>query len=139
MAKLLLMEDDEHFASVLTEVLEEKGHSVQSCASATEAFALISESHFDLLITDIIVRQDNKSVPDGGISLISRLRGALSWNLEPWMKELPIIAISGAIHNQGMSDLLKITRDLGADVTLGKPTDTKDLLNAINLLLRKKT
>ncbi|GFE48896.1 hypothetical protein So717_06490 [Roseobacter cerasinus] len=137
MAKLLLMEDDAHFASVLTEVLLEQGHSVQSCASATEAFSLISENRFDLLITDIIVRQDNRSVPDGGISLISRLRGALSWNLEPWMKEMPIIAISGAIHNQGMSDLLKITRDLGADMTLSKPTDTKDLLDAINLLLRK--
>lgn len=137
MAKILLMEDDESLATVLSEVLSAEGHEITTCTSATDAFAHISAAKFDLLITDIIVLKDNKSVPDGGISLISRLRGALSWNLEPWMKEMPIIAISGAIHNQGMADLLNISRDLGADITLGKPTDTKDLLNAINLLLRK--
>ncbi|MEM9585623.1 MAG: response regulator, partial [Pseudomonadota bacterium] len=120
------------------ELLTAENHTVTTCRSATEAFALISQERFDILITDIIVIQDDKPVPDGGISLISRLRGALSWNLEPWMKTMPIIAISGAIQNQGMSDLLKISRDLGADMTLGKPTDTKDLLQAINILTKSK-
>ena len=138
MAKILLMEDDEDLATVLDELLTAENHTVTTCRSATEAFALISQERFDILITDIIVIQDDKPVPDGGISLISRLRGALSWNLEPWMKTMPIIAISGAIQNQGMSDLLKISRDLGADMTLGKPTDTKDLLQAINILTKSK-
>ncbi|MGZ2259062.1 response regulator [Roseobacter sp. A03A-229] len=131
------MEDDEHFASVLGELLASKGHSIRVCSSASEAMKMIAEDRFDLLITDVIVRQDNKTVPDGGISLISRLRGALSWNLEPWMKDMPIIAISGAIHNQGLSDLLRVTKDLGADMALGKPTDTDELLDAIDLLTRK--
>ncbi|WP_299673915.1 response regulator [uncultured Roseobacter sp.] len=137
MVKILLMDDDEAFASVLSELLAANGHSVRCCSTASDAIELISKTRFDLLITDIIVRHDNKTVPDGGISLISRLRGALSWNLEPWMKEMPIIAISGAIHNQGLSDLLRITKDLGADMALGKPTDTGELLDAIHLLTRK--
>ncbi len=137
MVKILLMEDDDDFATVLSEVLAANGHTVRVCVTASEAMLLIAKERFDLLITDIIIRQDNKTVPDGGISLISRLRGALGWNLEPWMKEMPIIAISGAIHNQGLSDLLRISKDLGADMALGKPTDTDELLDAINLVTRK--
>lgn len=137
MAKILLMEDDEYLASVLREVLEDEQHEVTICGSASAAFQHISEARFDLLITDIIVLKNRRPVPDGGISLISRLRGSQSWNLEPWMKKMPIIAVSGAIHNQGMSGILKISRDLGADITLSKPTDIKDLLNAINVLTRR--
>ncbi|MDW3183445.1 response regulator [Roseobacter sp.] len=137
MACILLMEDDVDLSTVLDEVLSSNGHVVTTSQSASEAFNLIAKNRYDLLITDIIVLKDDTPVPDGGISLISRLRGALSWNLEPWMKKMPIIAISGAIHNQGMSELLKISRDLGADMAFGKPMDTDDLLQAINLLTKR--
>ncbi|WP_299868170.1 response regulator [uncultured Roseobacter sp.] len=137
MARILLMEDDVDLSTVLDEVLSSNGHVVTTSQSASEAFNLIAKNRYDLLITDIIVLKDHTPVPDGGISLISRLRGALSWNLEPWMKKMPIIAISGAIHNQGMSELLKISRDLGADMAFGKPMDTDDLLQAINLLTKR--
>ncbi|WP_300015156.1 response regulator [uncultured Roseobacter sp.] len=137
MARILLMEDDVDLSTVLDEVLSSNGHVVTTSQSASEAFNLIAKNRYDLLITDIIVLKDDAPVPDGGISLISRLRGALSWNLEPWMKKMPIIAISGAIHNQGMSELLKISRDLGADMAFGKPMDTDDLLQAINLLTKR--
>lgn len=137
MARILLMEDDVDLSTVLDEVLSSNGHVVTTSQSAFEAFNLIAKNRYDLLITDIIVLKDDTPVPDGGISLISRLRGALSWNLEPWMKKMPIIAISGAIHNQGMSELLKISRDLGADMAFGKPMDTDDLLQAINLLTKR--
>lgn len=135
MPNILLMEDDLDLSAVLVEVLNVGGYDVTSCASASEAFEHLTKQRFDLLITDIIVRKGNSPVPDGGISLISRLRGALSWNLAPWMKTMPIIAISGAVQGSGMSDLLKISEDLGADITLAKPTDMGDLLHAISVLL----
>lgn len=134
MAKILLMDDDEDYTSVLIEVLMEAKHTVTVVRAASEALAALTEEKFELLITDIIVFKDHKSVPDGGISLISRLRGPLSWNLEQWQKEMPIIAVSGAIHNQGMSSILKTARSLGADFALGKPTDIEELLHAINTL-----
>ncbi|MGC3937279.1 response regulator [Roseobacter sp. EG26] len=137
MLDILLMEDDADLASVLREVLSEEGHTVTICESATEAFAALEKVQFDLLITDIIVQKNKVPIPDGGISLIARLRGPLNNQLEPWMKKMPIIAVSGAIHNPGMSNLLKISRDLGADITLAKPIDTLDLLHAINTLTRK--
>ncbi len=137
MAKILLMEDDVSLAEVLCEVLAAAKHDVTSCVSASEALDHIFNEKFDLLITDIIVRKERKTVPDGGISLISRLRGALNWNLAPWMREMPIIAISGAVRYQGMADILKISRDLGADITLAKPTDMNELLRSIDVLLRK--
>lgn len=132
------MDDDELFASVLSEVLASSGHAVRTATTASQAMDMITNGRFDLLITDIIVRREDQTIPDGGISLISRLRGALSWNLQPWMKEMPIIAISGAIRNQGLSDLLRITKDLGADMALPKPCDTGELLDAINLLTRRR-
>lgn len=138
MAKILLMEDDEHLAMVLGEVLASRDHEVVACTSATEALAHIAEHRFDLVITDIIIMKDKRAIPDGGISLISRLRGAHSWNLEPWMKDIPIIVISGAVQNKGMADLLKITRDLGADMALSKPTDIDDLMHAVNLLTQNR-
>ena len=138
MAKILLMDDDDDLTSVLKEVLEDASHTVTTCSSASEAFAIIRVKQFDLLITDIIVVKDKRPVPDGGISLISRLRGPLSVNMEPWVRKMPIIAISGAIHNQGMANILKISRSLGADFTLGKPTDIEELLHAINTLTKKR-
>lgn len=134
MAKILLMDDDVDYTSVLVEVLIDAKHTVTVARAASEAFAELNEAQYDLLITDIIVFKDQRSVPDGGISLISRLRGPLSWNLEEWQKVMPIIAVSGAIHNQGMSSILKTARSLGADFALGKPTDIEELLHAINTL-----
>lgn len=134
MAKILLMDDDEDYTSVLSEVLMDARHSVTVVRAASEALVALNEAQYDLLITDIIVFKEERSVPDGGISLISRLRGPLSWKREPWQKELPIIAISGAIHNQGMSSILKTARSLGADFALGKPTDVEELLHAIKTL-----
>ena len=138
MAKILLMDDDVDYTSVLSELLTDANHSVAVVRAASEAFEALKEAQYDLLITDIIVFKDQKSVPDGGISLISRLRGPLSWNLEQWKKDMPIIAVSGAIHNQGMSGILQTARSLGADFALGKPTDFKELLHAINTLTARQ-
>lgn len=134
MVKILLMDDDVDLTSVMGEVLQNAGHVVTVAASGSEALEKLSEDRFDILIADLIVFKDNRSVPDGGISLISRLRGPMSWNLTPWMREMPIIAISGAIHNQGMANILQIAQSLGADMAFRKPTDTDELLNAITML-----
>ncbi|MDA8747726.1 response regulator [Litoreibacter sp.] len=134
MAKILLMEDDIPFSDVLTALLTSSNHQVTQCASATEARTHIEVTEFDLLITDILVYQGNSPVPDGGISLINWLRGPLSSRRERWMRDMPIIAISGAIHKHGMSDILKLSQELGADITLAKPAAPKDLLGAIRRL-----
>ncbi|WP_299848847.1 response regulator [uncultured Roseovarius sp.] len=136
MVDILLMDDDEDFTSVLDEALKNAGHKTTIARSASEALELIRLERFDLLIADLIVFKDKKSVPDGGISLISRLRGPTNRNLEPWARTMPIIAISGAIHNFGMTNILKVAQSLGADIALGKPTDTEDLLHAINTLTK---
>ncbi len=135
MAQILVMEDDPDFGSILLEVLEADGHEATLCVSATQAQAHIERSKYDLLITDLLVYQDQKPVADGGISLITWLRGATNYKRDPWMRKMPIIAISGAIHNQGMSKLLGISETVGADRTLAKPADLHELLNAIEELL----
>ncbi len=137
MLKILLMEDDPDFVKVAVEVLTSADHQVVSCASAREALELLDEQQFDLLITDIIIRKDMEPVADGGLLLISRLRGPVARHLDEWKRKMPIIAISGAIHNRGMSHLLEISRNLGADITMAKPTNMDELLQNVRVLTRK--
>ena len=137
MVAILLMDDDDAFASVLSETLEHAGHDVTVARSATEAIQVIQAKTFDILLTDLIVYDGKRPVPDGGISLITKLRGPGNRKFDPWVRDMPIIAISGTIHNPGMSDILKTAKALGADFALGKPTDTRDLLHAIDTLTKR--
>ncbi|MEP2474338.1 hypothetical protein [Roseobacter sp.] len=50
--------------------------SARTCESASDAIELTSLGRFGLLIAVIMVRQGSKSVPDAGISLITRDHGA---------------------------------------------------------------
>ncbi len=131
MVDILLMDDDEPFAEVLSEMLQRRNHKVTICSSATSARSQLEKTKFDLLITDLVVYQGKTPVPDGGISLITWLRGAQSLRNDPWLQEMPIIAISGAIHRHGMGNLLRVSEGLGADITLKKPTDPTELFDAI--------
>ncbi|MEM9584194.1 MAG: response regulator [Pseudomonadota bacterium] len=132
MAHILLMEDDEPLAEVIAELIARHAHTVETCTCATEARDLLSKQQFDLLITDILVYQANRPVPDGGISLITWLRGPTSHLRDNWMRELPIIAISGAGHRAGMPDVLSVSKDLGADIIIQKPAQPGELLQAIS-------
>ena len=67
MARILIMEDDQDFATVLSGALEETGHSVVVSADGAAAMEELRATRYDLLITDIYVRQDGRATADGGI------------------------------------------------------------------------
>jgi len=129
MARVVLMEDDVPLGLELAAGLRAGGHEVTLVHSGTEARQVLWDWDFDLLITDMIVRQGGRPVPDGGLSLIGWARQMM--RADPKRKTLPIIAISGATSRQGLEFLMPTAVQVGADIVLEKPVDMEKLLRAI--------
>ena len=55
MANILLADDNLQIREFLTEMLQLDGHTVTSCKDGEEAIQQLTENHFDLVITDIIL------------------------------------------------------------------------------------
>lgn len=132
MAKILLMDDDIEFSFDLAQDLRKAGHDVTTTADATAARQELGAEPYDLLITDIIVYADNRPVPDGGITLIDWAR----WNARTfsWLKDMPILAISGTVKNPGMEYIFSTAKQMGANSGLPKPIVLSDLLAEIEKL-----
>lgn len=128
MAKLLMMEDDVVFSFRLKNMLKSAGHQVEVRSSATDAIEELLHESYDVLISDVIIREDGKPVPDGGIKLVSWVR-----NHEE-MKTLPIIVITGSHKYQGMQHILTTARQIGANAGLEKPFDDDEILSLISRL-----
>ncbi len=133
MAKILVMEDDALQRAQMVRVLEEQDHDVFAVPTASEALILASTEAFDLVITDIIVRIEGRTSPDGGISLIGRLRRVDLHNATP--RTVPILAVTGTYKNPGMENILMTARHIGATEEMRKPIREEGLLAIVNLLL----
>ncbi len=79
---LLVVDDDSVMRMVLRTLLRSEGYSVVTAADAEEALAKLSESQFDMLITDIHMPRID------GVRLRDMVR-------EGGRKTLPIVFISG--------------------------------------------
>lgn len=115
MAHILLIDDDESIRSMLTEALEEDGHTVQIAVNGKQGIERYN-SEIDLVITDIIMPEQE------GIQTIMQLR-----------KENPdvkIIAMSGGGRTRG-DDYLNLAKKLGALHTFAKPLDLIKFLDAV--------
>jgi len=55
MAEILLVEDDESLRKFLAQALVRAGHSVIDFGDGLDAFGILKDSHFDLLLTDIVM------------------------------------------------------------------------------------
>ena len=138
MAHILVMEDNPEHAAMIVEILESVGHKTLVCADGSSAWEELQRGRYDLLIVDIYVKKDGAFLPDGGVTLLGRVRSPTNRVAEHlrWMVEVPIIAISGGQVIPGGFDPLRQARDLGADALLRKPIKLSDMLEAVAELLR---
>jgi GAF domain-containing protein/ActR/RegA family two-component response regulator len=67
-ARILVIDDEEHVARVLGDLLEELGARVEITHSASAARALLAREHFDLITIDVIMPGEN------GVDLWRQLR-----------------------------------------------------------------
>ncbi|MCA1946330.1 MAG: response regulator [Desulfovibrio sp.] len=124
MTKLLLVEDDPQVRSMLSETLRQEGYEVVEAANGREAIAAYKAAPADLVITDIIMPEQD------GVETIHSLR-----------RDFPqarIIAISGGSANVRGEYLLGTADALGAMKTFKKPVDIALLLKTIADLLATK-
>ena len=120
MALVLLIEDDSEISSCVSAALIERGHEVSCLADARNAVEAIRTRPFNLLITDIVM-------PDrDGIELLSELRASGIF--------LPVLAMSGAVES---SLYLRVARQLGATEVLFKPFLPRELVAAVDRLLKQ--
>jgi len=116
MAKILIIEDETPFRTILIRILQEKGHEVVDVPDGSQALRLCQEHAIDLVLTDLIM--PNKE----GIETIIEVHKAFP--------SLPIIAMSGG-GRSGPHDLLYAAATLGACATISKPFHVHQLLTLL--------
>lgn len=118
--RVLLVDDEPHIRTTLSLILKAQGFEVQTAGSAQDAKKHLSNSTFDLLITDLALEQ-----PDSGFELVRIAK------LQPSKTATVVIS--------GFHDLLAPWKEFGADAGLQKPTEMPELLNTISRLLAHRT
>lgn len=116
---ILLVEDEETLRWALQTLLEKAGRSVTAVSNGREASQALKKTHFDLVITDIVMPEKD------GIELIMELRA-----IQPPVRT---IAISGAPSDG--KNYLHIASLLGAGKVLSKPFLPEQLLDAVTTTL----
>ena len=119
MARILVVDDDSLIRRMLARTLEGAGHVVLCATQGQDALHLLgSEPAVDLVITDIDVPEID------GLQIIASLRRDKN--------PIPILAISA---RSGRDGWLNMATAFGADRTLLKPFDLRQLLDAVHELV----
>ncbi len=119
-ARILVADDEAGVRGFLRKVLEQSGYEVIEAADGKQALRQARAGHVDLVITDIIMPEQE------GVETIQALRKE--------MPDIGIIAISGAYQGQ----FLKVAQMLGAAAALSKPVSAELLLARVAEVLRPK-
>ncbi len=121
---VLVIDDEESHASLVSRVFRKNGHDVAVAHSAEDGLALFQDRSFDLVITDILM----KGI--GGLKGIDRIREA--------HPDILIIAMSAGYSDMSAAAALKAAREIGADALLPKPFALADLMATVSRLLEAR-
>ena len=121
MAVVLVIEDDDHLRCLLREVLERAGHTVEDAPNGAAGLRQFSSRPADVVVTDIIMPEKE------GLETIIELKRDY-----PGVK---IIAISGGGARLD-AQYLPNAKALGADCTLEKPFEPREVIEAVGGLLK---
>jgi CheY-like chemotaxis protein len=120
MSRILIVEDDAAVRKLLGKILSTEGYRVEEVASARAAIEIIRSTPPDLVITDLLMPDQD------GLELIMEIRRSGTGNR--------IIAISGG-GRIGPATYLEMADKLGADRVITKPFQPESLLRAVRELL----
>ena len=123
MAKILIIDDNDDFRSMLHELLARKSYTVFVSEDGEEGLKATRRELPDLVITDIVMPNQD------GIGTIMALRNDFP--------DIRVIAVSGGGIGQPQL-YLKMAKELGADAIFTKPFKNKELLETIETLLHNK-
>ena len=117
MAHILLIDDDEQFRGMLSQMLLQDNHKVTMAVDGEEGLRLALQLRPDLIVTDILMPRKD------GIETIMALAAAGS--------TIPVIAISGGRRSISADFNLESATLVGVKATLAKPFARNDLREAI--------
>ena len=118
--KILLVEDDPNFGTVLKDYLMLNDYSVSLAKDGLEGLIMFKNDDFDICILDVMMPRKD------GFSLAKDIRTT--------NKEVPIIFLTAKTMKE---DVLK-GYEVGADDYLNKPFDSEVLLYKIKAILQRK-
>ncbi len=117
--RILVVDDDPQVRSFLATLLETDGYTVVQAADGKQAQARCQETQFDLVITDLVMPEQE------GLETIHAIR-------KQW-PELPLVAISGAFAGA----YLELAKKLGADAIFRKPFEPGSILREVHRLVER--
>ena len=120
MASILLVDDDEQFRAMLSEVLADAGYQVHEACNGQQAIEMYVGLPTDLVITDLVMPEKE------GLEMITELKQLYA--------DVRIIAISGGTRGDKQT-CLKMAKAFGAQRVLAKPFSHSELLDAVSQVL----
>jgi len=120
MARVLLVEDDGLLRKSVHRILTRAGHEVWETTGPKVAMHMLEQVPVDVMVTDIYMPGMN------GVDLIS----VIDRNRCP-----RVIAMTGGGVSRTAEDLLVSARAAGAQYTLEKPFESRELVEAVNTLM----
>jgi len=115
---ILLIDDDEELAELLTEYLASENIQVTSCLDGASGLARASDDNFDLILLDVMMPKLN------GFEVLKALGGN---------HKTPILMLTA----KGDENDRILGLELGADDYLAKPFKHRELLARINAIFRR--
>ena len=121
MARILVIDDEVYIRNILRQLFEREGYEVLEASDGIEGMDIYTKEYPDLVITDLIMPNQ------AGIEMIMELRSSFP--------KVNVIAITGGGH-VGTDTYLNVAKGLGAQRIFAKPFDLKDILSAVNEILK---
>jgi DNA-binding NtrC family response regulator len=118
---ILIIDDDAAVSRTLSLILARAGHQVPTASRGRKGLALLTDSDFDLVLTDIIMPELD------GIEAIRKIRAD-----HPGLR---VIAMSGG-GQIDKADFLHMAEALGADGVLEKPVRSERLLELVTSVMQ---
>jgi two-component system cell cycle response regulator len=116
--RILAVDDQRYFRELLEGLLSEEGYDVVTASSGEEALRILEQSHFDILLTDLVMPGMD------GNDLVHRAK-----QRDP---EQEIVVVTGVVDVKTAVDAMK----LGASEYLIKPFDRETLASALDKILQ---
>jgi DNA-binding response OmpR family regulator len=114
MSQVLIVDDERSVRNVMRRFLEADGHEVSVAEHGEDAFKLITENRFDLVVTDIFMPKVD------GVDLLKRIK-----QVSP---QVPVILVSG---NPTLDTAIKAVK-LGASDYMVKPFTESEFLSSVH-------
>jgi two-component system, chemotaxis family, chemotaxis protein CheY len=117
---ILVIDDEEPVRTVLRQMLEKDGYEVEEAPDGAVGLSLLQDHPIDLVITDLFMPEKE------GIETMREVQKSFP--------QVKIIAMSGG-GRMGKLDFLPMAESFGAQRTLAKPFERKELLETVRAVL----